>query len=206
MINKLCENCKGVPARQLLSLAASGLVNCSRAEINKMLHNCHIMQWRPMSRFCGSCGAENREISDTHHRVCPNCGREEYPRICPAMIVIITDDNNRILLAHNKKFSAGVYSHISGFCEAGESIEETVAREVLEEVNIKIKDIVYVKSQPWPFPNSLMIGFRARYASGTIKPDGEEIIDAKWFTKDNLPQIPAEGSLSRYLINKWLAE
>lgn len=209
MIN-LCENCKGASARQLLTLAATGQINCSNSDINKILHDCHITQWQQASRFCGSCGAQNLDLpaceksSQTPHRVCPKCGREEYPRICPAVIVLITDSDNRILLAHNKKFRAGVYSHISGFNEAGESLEETVMREVMEEVNITVKDIEYVKSQPWPFPNSLMIGFRARYASGTLKPDGEEIEDAQWFTKDNLPEIPAEGSLSRWMINGWL--
>ena len=198
---KLCENCKAAPARQLMTL-------CNKNEIDDILRNCHINQWEYNSRFCGSCGAENLEISTheqtTPHRLCPKCGRLEYPRICPAIIVMITDDNDRILLAHNKKFRTGIYSHISGFNEAGESLEETIVREVQEEVSIDIKDIEYVKSQPWPFPNSLMIGYRAKYAGGTIKPDGEEIEDAQWFTKDTLPEIPAQGSLSRWLIDQWL--
>jgi NAD+ diphosphatase len=128
----------------------------------------------------------------------------EFPRICPAVIVLITDSENRILLAHNKRFKTKVYSHISGFNEAGESLEETVIREIREEINIEVKDIEYIKSQPWPFPNSLMVGFKARYSSGIIKCDGDEIVDAQWFTKNNLPQLPTEGSLSRYLINCWL--
>ncbi|MDR2964414.1 MAG: NAD(+) diphosphatase [Treponema sp.] len=213
---ELCENCKAVPVRQLLTLAASGQIKCDKNDIDKILRDCHISQWEHNSRFCGTCGTENPEIiingQETPHRLCPKCGRQEYPRICPAIIVIITDDNDRILLAHNKKFRKGVYSHISGFNEAGESLEETIVREVWEEVNINIKDIEYVKSQPWPFPNSLMIGYRARYASGTVKPDGAEIIDAQWFTKDilrqfgqpGLPELPAEGSLSRWLIDRWL--
>ena len=98
----------------------------------------------------------------------------------------------------------GLYSLISGFAEAGESLEETAAREIREEVNIEVNGIEYVKSQPWPFPNSLMVGFKAHYASGTIKPDGDEIEDAKWFTKNNLPDLPGEGSLSRVLINNWI--
>jgi NAD+ diphosphatase len=137
-------------------------------------------------------------------RICPKCGRTEFPRICPAVLVFITDDKNRILLAHNKRFKAGIYSHISGFNEAGETLEETVVREIREEVAIEVKDIVYIKSQPWPFPSSLMLGFKARYSSGTITPDGEEIEDAKWFTKNDLPDLPAEGSLSRHLINNWV--
>jgi NAD+ diphosphatase len=132
------------------------------------------------------------------------CGRHEFPRISPAVIVAITDDENRILLAHNKNFRAGVYSLIAGFNEAGESLEATVAREIREEVNIEVADIAYIKSQPWPFPNSVMLGFSARYSSGTLRPDGVEIEDARWFTRDNRPTLPGGGSLSRELINRWL--
>jgi NAD+ diphosphatase len=187
---------RSIPVRHLLaSLSDDGT--------GKILRACHIARWRYDSRFCGSCGAENTDGGDVQ-RVCPRCGRTEFPRICPAVIVIITDDENRILLAHNKRFAGNVYSHISGFNEAGETLEETVDREILEEVGITVKDVEYVKSQPWPFPNSLMIGYKAHYLSGTVKPDGVEIEDAKWFVKDDLPALPREGSLSRYLINCWL--
>jgi len=196
-------NWKKLPVRQLLSMSASGGVTFS-ANINRIIRACHIAQWRGDSRFCGTCGAENKDVSVQIQRVCPRCGRNEFPRICPAVIVLITDDENRILLAHNKHFKEGLYSHVSGFNEAGETLEETAAREIKEEVNVEVKDISYIKSQPWPFPNSLMLGFRAKYASGIIQPDGEEIEDAKWFTKDNMPVLPGEGSLSRYLIERWL--
>ena len=198
------DNWKTIPVRQLLAMfSVTGDTACS-ANLNKILRACHTAQWRQESRFCGTCGAKNNDVPAQVQRLCPKCGRMEFPRICPAVIVIITDDENRILLAHNKRFRTKVYSHISGFNEAGESLEETAAREIYEEINIKVKDIVYFKSQPWPFPNSLMLGFKARYLSGTIQPDGEEIEDAKWFTKDNLPELPSEGSLSRFLINCWL--
>jgi len=196
----LPENWKTIPVRQLLALfSIEGSGNPCR-----ILRACHIAQWRHTSRFCGTCGTENTDVPKEAQRLCPKCGRTEFPRICPAVIVAITDDENRILLAHNKRFKTGTYSHISGFNEAGETLEETVVREIREEVNIEVKDIAYVKSQPWPFPNSLMVGFKARYSSGTIKPDGEEIEDAKWFTKDTLPNLPGEGSLSRFFINSWL--
>jgi NAD+ diphosphatase len=198
---ELPENWRGIPFRQVLAmLSTSGMF----PHAGKMIRACHIAQWRRESRFCGSCGAENIEVSALTERHCPRCGRIEFPRICPAVIVIITDDDGRILLAHNKKFKTGVYSLIAGFNEAGESLEAAAEREIYEEVNIKIKDISYVKSQPWPFPNSLMLGFKARYSSGTVRPDGVEIEDAAWFTKDNLPALPGEGSLSRLLINRWL--
>ncbi|MDR2942741.1 MAG: NAD(+) diphosphatase [Treponema sp.] len=188
---------RSVPVRQLLAmLSADGT--------GKILRACHVAQWRNDSRFCGRCGAKNTDVAGDAQRLCPKCGKTEFPRICPAVIIIITDSENKILLAHNKKFTSNVYSHISGFNEAGETLEETVVREIREEVNITVKDIEYIKSQPWPFPCSLMIGYKARYLSGTVKPDGVEIEDAKWFAKDNLPDLPREGSLSRYLINCWL--
>jgi len=183
-----------VPVRRILSLGDAV------PDTAKILRACHIVQWKRDSQFCGTCGSRNRGYVQ---RTCLKCGRIEFPRICPAVIVLITDSKNRILLAHNKRFRPGVYSHISGFNEAGESLEQTVMREVREEINIEVKDIVYIKSQPWPFPNSLMVGFKASYASGKIKPDGEEIEDAKWFTRDDLPELPGEGSLSREIIDNW---
>jgi NAD+ diphosphatase len=120
------------------------------------------------------------------------------------VITIIINNDGEALLAHNRKFAGGVYSLIAGFNEAGENLEATVAREIREEVNLEVRDIQYIASQPWPFPNSLMLGFSARYASGEIRPDGEEIMDARWFKPNALPQIPGFGSVSRYLINAWL--
>jgi NAD+ diphosphatase len=169
-----------------------------------MLRAYHVAQWRQDSVFCGSCGAKNIDAPDELARHCPACGRREYPRISPAVITIILNDDGRALLAHNKKFANGVYSLVAGFNEAGESLEATVAREIREEVGLEVKDIRYIASQPWPFPNSLMLGFTARYAGGEIHPDGIEIEDAKWFTRDNLPKLPGNGSVSRYLINGWL--
>jgi NAD+ diphosphatase len=187
---------RSVPVRYLLAaLSTDGT--------GRILRACHIARWRIDSRFCGRCGAKNIDVGVNPERRCPACGKMEFPRICPAVIIIITDSENKILLAHNKKFASNVYSHISGFNEAGETLEETVVREIREEVNIEVKDIEYIKSQPWPFPYSLMVGYKAKYLSGTIKPDGEEIEDARWFTKNDLPVLPREGSLSRYLINDW---
>ena len=197
----LPEEWKIIPVRGILSM-----FSVSGDNANRIIRACHITQWRWDSRFCGTCGVKNDDVPMQAQRICPRCGRMEFPRICPAVITLITDNENRILLAHNKRFKAGVYSHISGFNEAGETLEETVVREIREEIDIEVKDIVYIKSQPWPFPSSLMLGFKARYSSGTIKPDGKEIEDAKWFTKDNLPNLPAEGSLSRHLINSWINE
>jgi len=195
---KLPDNWTSIPVRQIL--ANSSL---NKEYLSSLFRACHIAQWRWDSHFCGTCGSTNIYVPKETHKRCPRCGRLEFPRICPAVIVIITDNENKILLAHNNRFKEGVFSLISGFNEAGETLEETAAREIREEVNIEVDSIEYVMSQPWPFPNSLMIGYKARYLSGTIKPDGNEIIEAAWFTPGNLPDLPSEGSLSRQLIDAW---
>jgi len=197
----LPANWKTIPVRQILSIYT---ISGSGRSLENMMRACHIARWRIDSRYCGTCGDKYNDVPMQAQRLCPSCGRMEFPRICPAVIVAITNDENKMLLAHNKTFKGRVYSHISGYNEAGETLEETVAREIKEEINISVKNIEYFMSQPWPFPNSLMVGFKAEYLSGEIKPDGAEIEDAKWFTKDNLPELPREGSLSRILINNWI--
>jgi len=191
-----------IPVRRTLSL----LPNDSRrgSKTSRMLRAFHIAQWRLESRFCGSCGSENGDAPGETARLCPVCGRMEFPRITPAVLVRVTNDEGKILLARNKNFTSGVYSLIAGYNEAGENLEATVARETREEVNIDLCQIRYLTSEPWPFPHSLMAGFTARYAGGFLKPDGVEIEDARWFDRDNLPQLPGPGSLSRLLIEDWL--
>ncbi|MDR0998446.1 MAG: NAD(+) diphosphatase [Treponema sp.] len=195
---------RAVPVRQGLSLLSAGKTVDGTGPIGRMLRAYHIAQWRREAVFCGSCGTKNIDAPDELARLCPACGRREYPRISPAVITIIVRDDGRALLAHNKKFAGGVYSLIAGFNEAGESLEATVAREIREEVGLEVRDIRYIASQPWPFPNSLMLGFAARHASGEPRPDGIEIEDAQWFPRDKLPELPGNGSVSRYLINSWL--
>jgi NAD+ diphosphatase len=193
-----------VPVRRTLSLLSDDRYDgAGWTAARRMLRAFHVGQWRRESRFCGSCGGENGDSPEELARVCPVCGRTEFPRIAPAIIVLITNDEGEILLAHNKKFAPGMYSLIAGFTEAGETLEATVARETREEVNIELCEIRYIVSQPWPFPNSLMAGFSARYAGGDLRPDGGEIEDARWFGRDNLPELPGTGSLSRRLIDEW---
>jgi NAD+ diphosphatase len=199
----LPSNWRAVPVRQGLSFITSGIIEAT-GSTGRLLRAFHAAQWLRESRFCGSCGSKNTGVPNELARLCPACGRLEYPRISPAVITLITNGEGKALLAHNKKFTPGVYSLIAGFNEAGENLEATVAREIREEVNIEVTDIRYIASQPWPFPNSLMLAFSARYASGTVRPDGMEIEDAHWFSKDGLPQLPGLGSVSRYLINRWL--
>jgi NAD+ diphosphatase len=195
---------KTIPMRQALSLMTGGITVDGTGMVGRILRSFHIAQWRRESVFCGSCGSRNEDAPEELARKCPVCGRLEFPRISPAIIVIIINDAGEALLAHNKKFAPGVYSLIAGFNEAGENLEATVAREIREEISLEVRDIRYIASQPWPFPNSLMLGFTARCSGGKIKPDGIEIEDARWFSRNALPKIPGHGSVSRYLINNWL--
>jgi NAD+ diphosphatase len=128
-----------------------------------------------------------------------------YPRINPAVMVLVTRGSD-VLLARKPGSPQGRYSALAGFVEAGESLEETVARETHEEVGVYVKDIRYFGSQSWPFPNSLMIAFTAEYAGGEMRPDGVEIEDARWFAPDQLPTIPEGISISRWLIDATTAE
>jgi NAD+ diphosphatase len=194
---------QAIPVRQVLSTLPGNLTEGPNSA-TRLLRAFHIAQWRRESLFCGNCGAKNTDSNTELARLCPACGRVEYPRIAPAVITLITNDEGKTLLAHNKKFAPGVYSLIAGFVEAGENLEMAAARETREETGIEIGDIRYIASQPWPFPHSLMAGFSARYASGTLKADDVEIEDARWFSRDSLPTLPGPGSLSRCLINRWL--
>ena len=162
-----------------------------------------ILNWDNTHRFCGKCGSKTENKKDELAKICPNCNHVMYPVICPAIIVAVTK-GEEILLAHNKGFKNNMYSLIAGFVEAGEDLKSTVKREVFEEVGIKIKNVTYFKSSPWSFPNSLMIGFFAEYESGEIKVDGNEIVHADWFTKDNFPNIPKKFTLARKLIDKYI--
>ena len=131
---------------------------------------------------------------------CPGCGFLSFPRISPAVIVLV-EKENRVLLARVKRFTTELYSILAGFVEPGETLEETVQREVEEETGIKVKNIRYFGSQPWPFPDSLMIGFTADYESGEIKIDETEIVDAGWYDPDRLPTIPGKISIARELLD-----
>lgn len=165
----------------------------------------HVTAWLDDSRHCGSCGAANGMADDEFARLCPRCGKRAYPRISPAVIVLVADRAGRILLAHNTKFRPGLRSLVAGFVEAGESLEQAVAREVKEEVGLEVSGVRYVASQPWPFPDSLMAGFAADCDGGDPVPDGIEIDEAAWYGREELPEVPAPGSVARNLIDAWLA-
>jgi NAD+ diphosphatase len=162
-----------------------------------------VLYWDNTHKFCSRCGSATDFVHGERAKRCPECGFITYPRICPAIITAVTKDD-KILLAHNSNFPEGLYSVIAGFVEPGETFEECVKREILEEVNIKVKNIKYFSNQPWPFPNSLMIAFTAEYESGEIDVDQVEIGHADWFSIDNLPTLPSKTSVARKLINSFI--
>lgn len=164
----------------------------------------HLLEWDKTTRYCGGCGSRMAPAEETNARKCPNCGLLVFPRISPAVIVLVERDG-QVLLARATRFPTKFYSVLAGFVEPGETLEETVHREIEEEVGIKVKDIRYFGSQPWPFPDSLMIGFTAKYASGEIRIDKTEIAEAGWFSPDKLPAIPGKMSIARQLID-WFLE
>lgn len=168
-----------------------------------------IAHWDRDHQFCGRCGAATEALTEERSRRCPGCGLTSYPRISPAIIVAVTRHDGaapRILLARNHRFPAGRYSVIAGFVEAGETLEDCVCREVGEETGVQVNAIHYFGSQPWPFPNSLMIGFTAEYAGGEIVLGDGEIADAQWFTADALPQLPPKISIARQMIDAFVAK
>ncbi len=162
-----------------------------------------LMNWYLQNKFCGQCGSKTKEKPDERAMICPKCNTVVFPKISPAIIVAITC-NNKILLAHNSNFDENRYSLVAGYVDIGESLEETVVREVREEVGLDIKNIRYYKSQPWPFSGSMMIGFFAEADDRQpICPDNIEITEAKWFTRGNLPNHPPTISIAGELIDKF---
>ena len=164
-----------------------------------------LTEWDRTHRFCGRCGTATDPAPGERARRCPNCGLLAFPRLAPAVIVLVERDG-RALLARNGSFPVPMYSTIAGFVEPGETLEGAVAREIKEEVGIDVAGIRYIASQPWPFPHSLMIGFRAEWDGGEIEVDGKEIVDANWYSPDELPMIPPPLSIARRLIDGWLGQ
>ena len=162
-----------------------------------------ILNWERNNRFCGRCGERMEPRLDERSMRCPACGFLQYPRLSPAVIVAVTRGES-LLLAHNKRFPSGRYSLLAGFVEPGETFEECVSREIFEEVGIRVRNIRYVSSQPWPFPDSLMVGFSAEWESGELQPDGVEIAEADWFRQDTLPDYPGPHTIAGKIIRSWI--
>jgi NAD+ diphosphatase len=166
--------------------------------------------WRTRHRFCGACGAANLPARAGHVMRCSreSCGNETFPRLDPAIIVLVIDaSGERALLGRQATWPTGRYSTIAGFVEPGESLEDAVAREVLEETGVQVAEVAYDSSQPWPFPSSLMLGFRAIARTDAITLRDGELEDARWFTRADLeaghPALPPAGAISARLIDGW---
>jgi NAD+ diphosphatase len=164
-----------------------------------------LVEWARNHRYCGRCGGATEESPGERARRCPACGLLAFPRLAPAVITLVERDDGRALLARNARWPTSMYSCLAGFVEPGESVEAAVRREVFEEVGIQIDDLRYYRSQPWPFPHSLMLGFHARYSRGALACDGVEIAEADWFSPEDLPQLPGPISIARWLIDDWIA-
>jgi NAD+ diphosphatase len=182
----------------MLPIDEAGLLGYARA----------IISWRRRHRFCGTCGAKTLPAKSGHMLVCsnPSCRHEQFPRIDPAVIVLVSD-GERALLGRQASWPVGRYSTIAGFVEPGESLEDAVAREVFEETGIKVDRIEYHSSQPWPFPASLMLGFTAHAVSKEVHLRDQELEDARWFTRAELASngalLPPRQSISFRLIEQW---
>lgn len=164
-----------------------------------------LAHWATTHRYCGRCAAPTVRLPQERAMRCAACRLDFYPRISPAIIVLVRR-GDEALLARGARFPLPFYSTLAGFSEPGESLEETLVREVKEEVGIDVGGLRYFGSQPWPFPHSLMVGFTAEYTGGELRPDPSEIVDAQWFTADRLPPVPPPISIARRLIDAWLDE
>lgn len=167
-----------------------------------------LLNWLSVSAHCGACGApledDKAQGFVSGARRCTACGRVFFPRISPAVIVLVSK-GDKILLAHNASFPEGRFGLIAGFVEAGETLEEGARRELMEETGIEVGELRYRGSQPWPFPDSLMVAFAADWLKGEARPDGEEITELRWCGPDELPSIPPPGSVARRLIDGFVA-
>ena len=184
-----------------------GLMPASDAAL--LAHARGLIYWHQRHRFCGKCGSPTETRAAGYMRVCTHCAAEHFPRTDPAVIMLV-GDQDRCLMGRRAVWPPGMYSALAGFVEPGESLEESVAREVREEVGIHIRDVCYHSSHPWPFPGSLMLGFYATAVNTEITVDRNELEDARWFHRDDLIR-PAEGfrlprrdSISRQLVDDWL--
>lgn len=167
-----------------------------------------VVEWARTHRFCGRCGEPTEAVDGERAMRCPRCGLLAFPRLSPAMITLVTrgepGPDQEALLARGVQWTRPMYSCLAGFVEPGESLEAAVLREVHEEVGVTVGSPSYFGSQPWPFPNSLMIGFRAEHVEGEIVCDPTEIADAGWYRRDEVPEIPPSISIARRLIDAWL--
>lgn len=180
-------------------------------EAGLLVHAVAVGNWHSTHRHCPRCGAPTVPAEAGHVRRCTRDGSEHYPRTDPAIIVAVVDPDDRCLLGRQATWPAGRFSTLAGFVEPGESLEAAVAREVHEESAVVVTEIAYAGSQPWPFPSSLMLGFYARAGNGDVQPDGQEIAEARWFSRTDLQAaltsgdvvMPPSVSIARRLVEGW---
>lgn len=180
-------------------------------EASLAVHAVGIAQWHQTHRFCARCGQPTDIAQAGHVRICPACGGHHFPRTDPAVIMLITDDQERALLGRQPVWPEGRFSTLAGFVEPGETLGDAVRREVMEEVGIPVGDVTYAASQPWPFPSSLMLGFFGSALSYDIRVDQDEIAEARWFTREEVTEMTASSdlllpppmSISRWLVQQW---
>ena len=182
-----------VPIRQLVQF-------WNKTQFEQASRAVQLLEWRRNHQFCGRCGTKTTQSIEQFAMVCSSCGYTQYPKVNPCVITIITRGDDEILLAKNARNKTQMYSLIAGFVEVGETLEDAVRRETLEEVGLHIKNIKYLASQPWPFPSNLMVAFKADYHAGQIELQQDEISDAKFFKFDQLPEIPFKGSIAYAMI------
>ena len=196
--------------RPLAGIREVGTV-LSERDAGLMVHALGLAAWHRSHRFCGRCGAPTTAGAAGHVRTCAGCGSEHYPRTDPAVIMLVIDPDDRALLGRRQIQAVSRWSTLAGFVEPGESLEHAVAREVAEEAGVTVDAVEYVASQPWPFPYSIMLGFFARAVDPTIEVDGEEIAEARWFSRDELRAAieagdvmpPTDLSIARRLVELW---
>ncbi len=170
-----------------------------------------VLNWHAAHQFCSRCGAPTIARQSGYTRRCTVDGSDHWPRTDPAVIMTVVDDDDRVLLGRHASWPSGRFSTLAGFVEPGESLETAVRREVMEEVGVRVGEVTYLGSQPWPFPSSIMLGFRGRAESTELHPDGDEIAEARWFSRDELLTLVRDGvvglsprmSISRALLEHW---
>lgn len=161
-----------------------------------------ILYWNHNTQYCGVCGTP-MEMCTEISKKCPQCGKEVWPQLATAIIVLV-HKNDEVLLVHARNFKGDFFGLVAGFVETGETLEEAVHREVMEETGLTIKNLTYFGSQPWPYPCGLMVGYNADYESGDIHLQREELSRGAWFTKKDLPQIPEKLSIARKILDAWI--
>ena len=164
-----------------------------------------IIDWHNNHQYCGRCGAAMEDHANDRAKLCPDCNLINYPRLAPSIIVLVTR-GDQMLLGRGANWPPNMFSTLAGFVEPGESIEQTVHREIMEEVGIRVQNLKYFGSQSWPFPNSLMLGFHAQYRDGEIVCNDEEIAEARFFDIDKMPNVPPKTAISRWLIDEFISQ